>query len=86
MEGKWYTSLFVHYRPIDWSLRMEDARALAEKWWGSEGFHVPDDGAFDRLQLTGTGYYEPDCEHRWCDLPGFDHGDAERRAAARGEL
>ena len=86
LQGKWYTSLFVHYRPIDWSLRMEDARALAEKWWGSEGFHVPDDGAFDRLQLTGTGYYEPDCEHRWCDLPVVDHGDAERRAAARGEL
>ena len=86
LKGKWYTSLFVHYRPVDWALKMEDARALAERWWGSEGFHVPDDGAFDRLQLTGTGYYEPDCEHRWCDLPGVDHGDAERRAAAQGEL
>ena len=86
LKGKWYTSLFVHYRPVDWALKMEDARALAERWWGSEGFHVPDDGAYDRLQLTGTGYYEPDCEHRWCDLPGVDDEDALRRAAARGEL
>ena len=63
---------------------MEDARALAEQWWGSEGFHVPDDGALTCCSLTGTGYYEPDCEHRWCDLPGVDHGDASaRRAAAR---
>ena len=67
-------------------LRMDDARAMAERWWDEANFHVAPDGAVDTLRLTGTGYYEPDCPHRWCDLPGVDHGDAPRRARARGEL
>lgn len=86
LEGQWYTSLFVHYRPVDWTLRMNDARAMAERWWDEANFHVAPDGTVDTLRLTGTGYYEPDCPHRWCDLPGMDHGDAPRRARARGEL
>jgi len=67
MKGRWYTSLFVHYKPLDWNLRTNDARKVIEPYW--QRFKAkPDKAKYHRLRLTGTGYYEPDCLHRWCHL------------------
>merc|ERR1719235_1805846 len=30
LKGKWYTSLFMHYRPIDWNMSVQDAIKIAE--------------------------------------------------------
>jgi len=66
MKGRWYTSLFVHYRPVGWATKMNDARAIVEPFFHS--YVSPPDPQWHSLRLRGTGYYEPECTHGWCDL------------------
>ena len=68
MKGRWYTSLFLHYRPVDWRVTMGDARAIVEPIFLDRAFTRPKDPRYADLRLTGTGYYEPGCANRWCDL------------------
>lgn len=87
MKGRYYTSLFIHYRPTDWRVTMGDAKAIVEPL-----FHAPDfvrrpSAAYDDLRLTGTGYYEPDCPHRWCHLaPVWPPVDEDGEDPPGGEL
>lgn len=95
MKGRYYTSVFLHYRPTDWATRMDDARRLVEPVFEARDFAIagksPD---FADLRLTGTGYYEPECAHRWCGLqPGVltvdtdeDGGDIAGDSPASSEL
>jgi len=69
LNGRWYTSLFCHWRPTDWTTKTNDARALIEPFWPH--YHEPRNrapGSYAALRLRGTGYYEPECEHMWCNL------------------
>lgn len=84
MKGRFYTSLFLHYRPRDWRVRMDDARRIVEPEFEKRDFTRPPSDAFDALRLTGTGYYEPDCAHRWCGLVAAtdDAGDDDHVGAS----
>lgn len=66
LKGNWYTSLFIHYRPRDWRTRTPDAKAIVEPLFFD--FTKPPDPRYKQLRLRGTGYYEPECPHNWCDL------------------
>eukprot|EP00927_Polykrikos_kofoidii_P051919 TRINITY_DN4569_c0_g1_i1.p1 TRINITY_DN4569_c0_g1~~TRINITY_DN4569_c0_g1_i1.p1 ORF type:complete len:510 (-),score=61.39 TRINITY_DN4569_c0_g1_i1:37-1566(-) len=74
MKGRWYASVFVHYKPMDYrddieedTLRMVqivhgEAQLAHENGSVLKGSHEAD------LRLTGTGFYEPGCPHGWCTL------------------
>ena len=77
----------MHYRPADWTLGKNDVIKLAAPEWEDRTFHIPAEKAgsdYDRLRLTGTGYYEPDCPHRWCDLKQDATGVPTRVAVPDG--
>jgi hypothetical protein len=64
-NGSWYTSLFVHYRPVGWdetTAELETHYAVPPHWHKAE----PLDPNMDELQMVGTSMIEPDCEHQWC--------------------
>lgn len=72
LNGRWYTSLFVHYRPVGWKMKTEDARKVAESFLQNPDLMKVDPSdrrTFNTLRLRGTGFYEPDCPNNWCDLP-----------------
>ena len=66
MKGRWYTSLFIHFKPKDWIVTTQDARKVIEPVWHT--FKAQPSDKYQSLRLTGTGYYEPDCDFRWCHL------------------
>ena len=68
MKGRSYSAIFVHYRPADWTLSMDDVRPLIAPLHLAPDFYLPPDPAYTPLRLVGTGYYEPECQHGWCDL------------------
>ncbi|KAJ1446666.1 hypothetical protein M885DRAFT_545600 [Pelagophyceae sp. CCMP2097] len=89
LNGEWYTSLFIHYKPVDWHLTTAAAKEIAEP---RLPLQKPPDGKFDQLRLRGTGYYEPGCAHGWCDLaavwppPAAPAEEAALPDAPRGEF
>jgi hypothetical protein len=70
LNGKWYTSLFMHYRPRDWTLTNNDAKKLAEPLFESRagGPEPLNEEELASLQMRGTGFYEPGCKNEWCGL------------------
>jgi len=82
-EGNWYTSLFIHYKPVSgWNYNVGRARDLIDEanraggyppgGWGRDA--LPQDGSVPELRMRGTGMYEPDCAATsseiapWCNL------------------
>jgi len=67
MKGRWYTSLFVHYRPKQWPYTTPGAIKYVEKFWPPppplENF-----GGLPELRMVGTGMKEPGCANQWCNL------------------
>ncbi|KAJ8601841.1 hypothetical protein CTAYLR_002638 [Chrysophaeum taylorii] len=49
--GRWYTSLFVHYRPAGWTTKTSDAKAIVEPFFW--GFTAPPDPRWQTLRLRG---------------------------------
>lgn len=66
MKGRWYTSLFIHYSPIDWQVSTQKAIDICPESWAKQ--HALDPAVVPELRLVGTGLYEPSCDHRWCSL------------------
>jgi len=66
LKGQWYTSLFVHYKPVEWDVKTNDAKRIVDPHWHS--FKAPPSDKFATLRLNGTGYWEPDCPFNWCHL------------------
>jgi len=64
LKGSWYTSLFIHYYPVGWDTENQD---LESHYAVPPDWHIKkkNDG-FDELQVIGTGFKEPSCEHEWC--------------------
>jgi len=83
LQGKWYTSLFIHYKPVvGWDHSVRHAINKIEEL-NREGSYPPggwgrkprsQDGSVPELRMRGTGMYEPACkEHSsevspWCNL------------------
>ncbi|KAK1745532.1 hypothetical protein QTG54_003456 [Skeletonema marinoi] len=65
-NGKWYSSLFTHYYPVDWDgdELSWDAHYRIPPSWDDE----PDDEGLDKLIITKTSFKEPGCEHEWCSM------------------
>jgi len=68
MKGNFYTSLFIHYAPVDYNGEKIVERAAAA--FGRERYHtvLTQDNKYAEVQLKGTGWYNPACPDNWCDL------------------
>ena len=65
--GSWYSSIFVHYHPVNWDTRKRDLEghyAVPPHWHEQ----APIDPDLDELVVVGTGFYEPKCQDSWCAL------------------
>jgi hypothetical protein len=67
-DGKWYSSLFTHYYPVDWDgdgIVMDAHYRVPPEW-----MDVPEEGEGGPtgLVVKETSFNEPDCEHGWCNL------------------
>lgn len=64
-NGKWYTSMFVHFFPADWAVSQDAViRSIPSDW--NDGI---EDNGEPRLTMVGTGLLEH-CAQHWCDLEG----------------
>jgi len=69
-KGKWYSSLFVHYYPInDWDLdeRDNENHYGVPAHWDND---APDEDEMDEefLEVIDTAVKEPNCKNNWCAL------------------
>lgn len=69
-RGRYYSSLFVHYRPVGWPLATIDSQYSVPPNWvepppAALGARF---GEPAEMQLISTGHMEPSCEHGWCSL------------------
>jgi hypothetical protein len=70
LNGKWYSSLFVHYYPKLWEgkswydrdHKLEAHYAVPPQWKDP----APAVKTQKRLKMVGTSLKEPDCLHDWC--------------------
>ena len=66
-NGKWYSSIFVHYYPaLDWSPenRELEAHYAVPPLYKSA---LPLDPDLDQLEMVGTSFREPNCPDEWCN-------------------
>mmetsp|Transcript_30016 Transcript_30016/g.34877 ORF Transcript_30016/g.34877 Transcript_30016/m.34877 type:complete len:350 (+) Transcript_30016:77-1126(+) len=66
-KGSWYSSIFVHYYPVDWDLENkenENHYAIPPHW----GYSAEWETDHYKLEMVGTSMKEPDCENVWCAL------------------
>ena len=67
-NGKWYSSLFTHYHPVDWDADQVslDTHYRIPPIWDD----TPDETVegLDELIVTETSFKEPECEHEWCSM------------------
>mmetsp|Transcript_12210 Transcript_12210/g.15877 ORF Transcript_12210/g.15877 Transcript_12210/m.15877 type:complete len:82 (-) Transcript_12210:376-621(-) len=69
MKGKFYTSLFMHYAPLEWSGNTEMIEKAKDTFTVERWRNVlPKDPRYPAVLVKGTGWYNPDCENNWCDL------------------
>lgn len=64
-NGSWYSSLFVHYRPVEWNLEAADLEthyAIPSHWYKPE----PLDPRLEEMVMVGTSMKEPECPEEWC--------------------
>jgi hypothetical protein len=63
-NGDWYSSLFLHWHPVDWDTNISmDAHYRVPPTWATK---VTSD--YPALTVVETSLQEPDCEHGWCAL------------------
>lgn len=65
-NGKWYSSIFVHYYPADWdaaSRTLENHYRIPPSWHTP----IPDDTVED-IEVVDTSAREPGCRHHWCAM------------------
>mmetsp|Transcript_16681 Transcript_16681/g.27668 ORF Transcript_16681/g.27668 Transcript_16681/m.27668 type:complete len:342 (+) Transcript_16681:133-1158(+) len=65
LNGSWYSSLFVHYRPVGWEMdkaELETHYAIPSHWHTAK----PLDPSVDELVMVGTSMTEPNCPYEWC--------------------
>lgn len=73
-KGKYYSSIFIHYLPVDWHLTAMDSQYMVPPHW-LEGLEEAQrrqgrspDPSVPLLEIVGTGFGEPECEDGWCNL------------------
>ena len=66
-EGSWYTSLFLHYYPMEWdgnTILYDTHYRIPPTWYHA----VPKKEEVDELVVVDTSIKEPNCEYQWCAL------------------
>lgn len=65
-RGSWYTSVFVHYFPLDgWSdqdHKLEAHYAVPPHWVNDP----VGERKYEKLEMIGTSFSEPNCVNTWC--------------------
>jgi len=63
-NGEWYTSLFLHWYPVDWDpdITMKTHYRVPPTW----DTKIPSE--FPTLHVIETSLDEPECQHGWCGL------------------
>lgn len=89
MKGRWYSSLFMHYRPWNWTLTQNSAKDVVELQWEKDirsgRLPLPKDSRYPDMRLRGTGMYEPGCKNDWCSLsPVWPLASADGPGSAEG--
>jgi hypothetical protein len=67
-NGKWYSSLFTHYYPVDWDadqVELESHYRIPPTWNDEPDETIE---GLDALVVTETSFKEPECEHHWCAM------------------
>jgi len=74
-KGKFYSSVFIHYVPVTWTLSGMDSQYYVPPHWldglddaEARGGRNPDP-AIPSLEIIGTGFNEPSCPDGWCNTP-----------------
>jgi hypothetical protein len=73
-HGKYYSSIFIHYLPTDWTHNSRDSQYMVPEHWldgleeANEKGGKNDDPKIPRLEIIGTGFHEPDCPDGWCNM------------------
>lgn len=64
-HGSWYSSIFVHYYPKHgWRKDQElEIHYAVPPHWGEVKPATP---GLEKLVMSGTSMYEPECPDRWC--------------------
>jgi hypothetical protein len=63
-NGSWYSSIFVHYYPKGWPKDRDlEVHYAVPPFWGDV---KPEEPGLEKLVMSGTSLYEPDCPNRWC--------------------
>eukprot|EP00565_Helicotheca_tamesis_P003132 CAMPEP_0185723832 /NCGR_PEP_ID=MMETSP1171-20130828/538_1 /TAXON_ID=374046 /ORGANISM="Helicotheca tamensis, Strain CCMP826" /LENGTH=359 /DNA_ID=CAMNT_0028391587 /DNA_START=64 /DNA_END=1143 /DNA_ORIENTATION=+ len=66
-NGDWYSSVFVHYYPVDWDaddIVMSNHYRIPPTW---RDFEQRKEG-LEELLVVDTSAKEPECEHEWCAM------------------
>ncbi|KAL7526468.1 hypothetical protein ACHAWF_001783 [Thalassiosira exigua] len=66
-NGDWYTSLFIHFYPVDWQRtynNLDVHHRIPPDW----NIVLPPVKGLERLVMAETSAYEPECEDTWCGL------------------
>ena len=73
-NGHWYSSIFLHYRPVGWTgsdLMMDAHYRVPPDWFddlSSLDSNYGNKESENYLEVYGTSYYEPNCEGGYCGL------------------
>lgn len=66
-RGSWYTSVFVHYYPLNWpgaQFNMDTHYRIPPSWTETK----PPEEGLEELVVIETAVKEPNCKDDWCDL------------------
>ena len=60
LAGRYYSSLFIHYKPVDWALTLDDAIVRVPPHWLERGA----EREFPKLAIRGTRALLSFCRRR----------------------
>lgn len=66
-NGSWYSSIFIHYFPVDWNqdqMELETHYAIPAHWHTAQ----PRSRELEELTMVGTSMREPECPDFWCGV------------------
>ncbi|KAL3777691.1 hypothetical protein HJC23_001423 [Cyclotella cryptica] len=67
-NGEWYSSIFIHYYPVDWDcerINIETHYRIPPGW---SDLPEEDIEGLEKLVVSETSFREPACKHEWCGL------------------
>jgi len=68
LKGGWYSSLFIHYHPVDWDaekVNMDNHYRIPPSW---NEYKARRAGGLEHLVVVSSSVREPECKDDWCAL------------------